>query len=150
MAFWRFIKKIFRGLKGKKKPLKKKSGKPRPRKPRLRTVKKKSLKPPKKKKRVQPKKKIKAKTPAKPAQKEVGTVTHYFDRISVAVLKVSGPLKIGDSIRFASSQGEFVQMVVSMQIDRKDILKAPKGSEIGLKTLRPVGKGDKAFMIVEG
>ena len=88
--------------------------------------------------------------PSKPASKEIGTVTHYFDRISVAVLKVSAPFKIGDSIRFAARQGEFVQMAVSMQIDRKDILKAPKGSEVGLKTLRPVGKGDKAFMAVEG
>jgi len=145
MAFWRFIKKIFRGLKGKKK-----SSKPRPRKTRLRAVKKKRPKPPKKIKRSPEKKRNKAKTPATRAQKEVGTVTHYFDRISVAVLKVSGPLKIGDSIRFASGQGEFVQMVVSMQIDRKDILKAPKGSEVGLKTLRPVEKGDKAFMAVEG
>jgi putative protease len=162
MAFWRFIKKIFRGLKGKKKPLKRKSGKPRLRKQKKvktkntplrkakRTVKRVSHKPPKKEKRFQPKKKIKAKTPAKSTQKGVGTVTHYFDRISVAVLKVSGPLKIGDSIRFSSRQGEFVQMVVSMQIDRKDILKASKGSEVGIKTLRPVEKGDKAFMVVEG
>jgi len=110
---------------------------------------KKSAKPRKKLKSRKIKKKTKVKALAKTALKEVGVVTHYFDRISVAVLKVSGPLKIGDSIRFAARQGDFVQMVISMQINRKDILKAPKGSEIGLKTLRPVSEGDKVFMAVE-
>lgn len=162
MVFWRFIKKIFRSLKGKKKPLEKRSAKPRQRKRRKAKTKrpcfkknklafKKKISKPLKTTNYSQKKKItKIKLPAKAMSKKVGMVTHYFDRISVAVLKISSPIKIGDSIRFVARQGEFVQMVVSMQIDRKDILKAPKGSEIGLKTLRPVEKGDEAFMVVEG
>ena len=162
MVFWRFIKKLFRGLKGKKKTAKRraktrkqakakkiKTRKSRPKKIR-RTVKQKSVKRPKKTKPRKLKKSAKIKAPARLRIKELGEVTHYFDRISVAVLKVKGPLKIGDSIRFASRQGDFVQMVISMQVNRKDILKAHKGSEIGLKTLRPVSVGDKVFMAVEG
>ena len=126
-----------------------KTKRPHPRKVK-RALKKKKPKPRKKVKRANLRKTTKSKAPAKPAAKEVGTVTHYFDRISVAVVKVSGPLKIGDSIRFVASQGEFVQMVVSMQINHKEILKAPKGSEVGLKTLRPVQEGSKVFMALEG
>ena len=91
----------------------------------------------------------KAKKSAKPApvEKEIGRVTHYFDRINVAVIEFNKTIQVGDRIRFACADGDFVQMVMSMQIDRKDIVRAPKGKEVGLKVGRPVKPGDKAYFV---
>ena len=95
------------------------------------------------------KSRAKNKPAAKPPEKELGVVTHYFDRIFVAVIKLKGRLKIGDTIRFSGNHGEFAQMVVSMQINRKDILKASSGREIGLRVGKPVHVNDKVYMAME-
>ena len=65
--------------------------------------------------------------------KEVGIITHYYDHLGVAVVKIKGTLKIGDKIRIKGATTDFVQQVKSMQIEHKKIEKVEKGKEIGLK-----------------
>lgn len=72
----------------------------------------------------------------------LGSVTHYFGKIDVAVIKIKSALKVGDYIKFKTSNGEFVQLVDSIQINHKNIMGARKGSEIGLKVIQPVKEGD--------
>lgn len=69
-----------------------------------------------------------------PDQK-IGVVTHYYDKLAVAVVKMlSGNLKVGDEIKFKSSDGtEFTQKVESMQLEHTSIDTAKKGDEFGLK-----------------
>lgn len=66
---------------------------------------------------------------------KVGTITHYYDKIGVAVLKLAkGSLKVGDSIKLTSKSGEeFTQEIKQMQIDRADIQTAKAVDVIGLK-----------------
>ena len=40
----------------------------------------------------------------------MGEITHYYDKIQVAVVKlVSGDLKVGDKVRLTDSAGEDVE-----------------------------------------
>ena len=65
----------------------------------------------------------------------MGEITHYYDKIGVAVVKLAGgDLKVGDKVKLTDSQGEeFEQEIKSMQIEHAKIEIAKKGDEFGLK-----------------
>ncbi|MCD6356251.1 MAG: hypothetical protein J7L66_03100 [Anaerolineaceae bacterium] len=81
--------------------------------------------------------------------KRIGKVSHYFNRINVAAITLSAPIKIGDRIHFLGRGSDFVQDITSMEIDHKKIEKASKSQEIALKTIKPVKKGTSVFVIIE-
>lgn len=86
----------------------------------------------------------KIKTPGKLA----GRVTHYFSDIKVGVLKLSGPLAVGDEIRIVGGrQTDFNQRVVSLQVDHVSLKKAKKGQSVGLKVAEQVRDGYKVYKI---
>lgn len=66
----------------------------------------------------------------------IGRITAYFDKIQVAVIKLDKPLRLGDIIQITAEDMLFQQPVDSMQINRKPVKIAKKGSEIGLKISR--------------
>ena len=80
-------------------------------------------------------------------EKEIGTVTDYFAKISVAAIKLTGTLKTGDKIHMKGATTDFKQTVKSMQINKKSVEKANKGKEIGIKTKDRVRKNDKIFLV---
>ena len=65
----------------------------------------------------------------------MGEITHYYDKIGVAVVKIAGgDLKVGDKVKLVNSAGEeFEQEIKSMQIEHTEIEIAKKGDEFGLK-----------------
>lgn len=67
--------------------------------------------------------------------KKVGAITHYYDKIGVAVVKLqNGDLKVGDTIKLTDKDGnEFTQKIDSMQIEHAAIDIAKKGDEFGVK-----------------
>ena len=78
--------------------------------------------------------------------KQVGKVTHYFDKIGVAVLALDNTLKVGDRIAFKKGEEElFEQEVESMQIDHKPVNKAKKGDDIAVKIDEKVKEGILVF-----
>ncbi|MCD6538219.1 translation elongation factor-like protein [Candidatus Bathyarchaeota archaeon] len=81
--------------------------------------------------------------------KEVGRVTHYFTRISVAVVELSDKLSIGDKILIQGATTNFEQTVQSMQIEHKNITTAEAGQSIGLKVEQRVREGDRVYKIIE-
>lgn len=74
------------------------------------------------------------------ADKAIGTVSHYYDKINVAVINLEkGDLKKGDTVKLTGKDGnEFTQEVSSMQIEKADIDIAKTGDEFGLKTEKEV------------
>ncbi|MEM2874230.1 MAG: translation elongation factor-like protein, partial [Candidatus Nanoarchaeia archaeon] len=80
-------------------------------------------------------------------KKRVGTVTHFFDKISVAVIKVEGPIAIGDEITIEGPQTNIKMKVQSMQIEHKPITAAKKGDDIGMKVPSPVRPKDIVFKV---
>jgi putative protease len=76
---------------------------------------------------------------------EIGHVTHFFSKISVAVLELSLPLAVGDRILIKGPSTDFEQTVESMQIDRKAIQRAEGGQSIGLEVVQPVKEKDVVY-----
>ena len=81
------------------------------------------------------------------ADKQIGKVTHYFNKINVCVIELSDSLNKGDRIHVKGANTDFQQTVESMQIERKEIDSAESGAEIGMKTVEPVRPGDIVFKI---
>ena len=77
--------------------------------------------------------------------KEIGKVTHFFEKASVAVVELSGSLKVGDAIHVKGMTTDFEQKVDSMQIEHKNMQTAKKGQSIGLKVISKVRDNDKVF-----
>jgi len=77
--------------------------------------------------------------------KPVGKVTHFFDKIGVAIVKLDAVLKVGDKIKFEGHGVSFEQPVDSMQIDREPVKAAKMGDEVGMKVAQPVKAGDLVF-----
>jgi translation elongation factor EF-1alpha len=80
---------------------------------------------------------------------QVGKVTHYYNRISVAVLDLSGELKVGEMIHILGRITDFDQRVTSMEIEHQKIQSAGQGPEVALKVIEMVRKGDVIFKYVE-
>lgn len=79
--------------------------------------------------------------------KEVGEVTHFFDKISVAVLSLTDTLSTGDTVRFVGHATDFSQPVESMQIEHEAVEEAGPGQEVALEVHEPVRTHDKVILI---
>lgn len=77
--------------------------------------------------------------------KPIGKITHYFDKIEVAVLDLTVSLKAGDEITIGEGEDSFKQTVKSMQVEHETIAKAKKGDSIGIKVDKPVKPNWKVF-----
>lgn len=95
-------------------------------------------------KKVSPKKTVDKKGPVKKVakkvvktstkEKKIGRITHYFDKLGVAVIKLSGTVSVGDTIKIRGGKDtDFKQKISSMEIKGERIAEAKKGKEIGLK-----------------
>ncbi|MDH5447804.1 MAG: translation elongation factor-like protein [Candidatus Bathyarchaeota archaeon] len=81
--------------------------------------------------------------------KEVGNVTHYFVKISVAVVELSDTLSVGDRILIKGMTTNVEQTINSMQIEHANIEKAEAGQSIGLRVDDRVREGDTVYKILQ-
>ncbi|MBU0629853.1 MAG: hypothetical protein KKC80_02910 [Candidatus Margulisbacteria bacterium] len=105
-------------------------------------MKKKTKKSPKK---SAAKKKITKKTVKPKGPKVIGKIIHIYDKISVAIIKVQSPLKVGDYIQIKGKTTDFKQKVDSIQINHKNVPMVNKGAEIGLKVGSQVRENDIVY-----
>ncbi len=73
---------------------------------------------------------------------KVGEVIKFFAKPSVAAIKVTAALKIGDELHFKGATTDFVQVVESMQIDNADVTEVKSGALVGIKIKDKVRPGD--------
>jgi len=76
---------------------------------------------------------------------EVGHITHFFSKISVAVIELTATLAVGDTITVKGPTTDFEQVVESMQIEHKNVQKAEAGQSIGLKVAQRVREKDMVY-----
>ena len=76
---------------------------------------------------------------------EVGRVTHFFNKISVAVVELKAPLAVGDKIMIKGPSTDFEQVVESMQIEHKNVARAEAGQMVGLKVNQRVREKDMVY-----
>ncbi|MBS7632912.1 translation elongation factor-like protein [Candidatus Bathyarchaeota archaeon] len=76
---------------------------------------------------------------------KIGRVTHFFSKISVAVIELTSSLKVGDRIVFKGPNTDFEQVVDSMQIEHQNVQSAEAGQSIGLKVAQRVRETDTVY-----
>jgi len=80
---------------------------------------------------------------------EIGRVTHYYNHINVAVLKLEESLKLGDLIRIQGHSTDFTQRVTSMEVEHHTILWVKPGDDVAVKVVEPVHEHDIVYRVVE-
>jgi hypothetical protein len=78
----------------------------------------------------------------------IGKVTHYFNHLSVAVLELTGELKVGEAIHILGRITDFDQHVGSLEVEHHKIQSAGPGAAVALKVIEPVRPGDIVFKCV--
>ena len=79
-------------------------------------------------------------------EKEIGYVSNYFGKISVAAIEITnGTLSVGDTIHFVGNTTDCKTAVDSMQIEHKSVTEAKKGDSVGIKVSEKVRRQDKVY-----
>jgi len=79
---------------------------------------------------------------------EVGRVSHFFTKISVAIVELTSTLSVGDRILIKGPTTNFEQAVDSMQIEHEDVTVARAGQSIGMKVEERVRESDTVYKIL--
>lgn len=80
---------------------------------------------------------------------QIGEITHFYGRISVAVLSLTDTLELGEKIHILGHTTDFIQNVTSMEIEHEKVSSVGPGDEVALKVIEPVRKGDAIYKIIE-
>ncbi|MBI1974692.1 MAG: translation elongation factor-like protein [Candidatus Zambryskibacteria bacterium] len=80
-------------------------------------------------------------------EKQIGTVTHWYDKIGVAVIKLTSSLSKGDRIKVRKGDEEFEEIVSSLQINHTDATSAKKGAEAAIKLSRRAKEGAGVYLL---
>ncbi len=79
---------------------------------------------------------------------KTGKVTHYYDKIGVAIVELSAPLTKGEKIKFLrGGEDLFTQEVNSIQIEHEQKDSASKGDVVGLKVDSEVKEGAEVYKV---
>jgi putative protease len=82
-------------------------------------------------------------------EEQVGKVTHYFGKVSVAGIDVTaGEVKVGDTIHISGHTTDLTQTIDSMQIDNQDVEQAANGDSIGIKVADRVRPHDVVYRVL--
>ena len=82
-------------------------------------------------------------------EKEIGIITHYYDHISVGVIELTAPLKVGDTIHIRGAHDDFTQTIGSLQIEHETVESAKAGDLVGIKVDQQVHPHDRVFIVLE-
>jgi len=78
---------------------------------------------------------------------EVGKVTHFFTKISVAVIELRASISVGDRILIKGPTTNLEQTIESMEIEHEKVTQAEAGQSIGLKVDDRVRENDTVYKI---
>ncbi len=82
------------------------------------------------------------------ADLKIGKVTHYYDKIGVAIVELGSTLSVGDKIKFSrGGEDMFEQTVNSIQIEHEQKDSAGKGDVVGLKVDSEVKEGAEVYKV---
>jgi len=80
---------------------------------------------------------------------EIGHVTHFFNKINVAVLSIKDELKVGDTIHVLGHTTDFIQRVTSLQIEHKNVASVKPGDDFAIKVIEPAREHDVVYKVIE-
>lgn len=76
---------------------------------------------------------------------QVGKVTHYYDKIGVAIVKFTKKIKVGDTVRFGGEEDGFKQVIESMELNHASVSEAKIGGEVGIKVDKKAKEGTPVY-----
>ena len=76
---------------------------------------------------------------------EVGRVSHFFTKISVAVIELTATVSVGDRILIKGPTTNLEQTIDSMEIEHEKVQRAKAGESIGLKVKDRVRETDIVY-----
>lgn len=82
------------------------------------------------------------------AEEEIGLISSYFQRVSVAGVELSSTLRVGDRIHVKGHTTDFEAEVSSMQLDGREVEEGLPGQAVGVKVPDRVRHGDKVFKVL--
>ena len=81
-----------------------------------------------------------------PGTERIGVVTHYYNHLSVAILKLeNGNLRVGDVIHIKGHTSDFSQPVESIEIDHAHVSEARPGQSFGLRVKEHAREHDVVY-----
>jgi len=78
---------------------------------------------------------------------EIGKVTHFFTKISAAVIELKASISVGDRILIKGPTTNLEQTVESMEIEHEKVTRAEAGQSIGLKMDDRVRENDTVYKV---
>ena len=77
----------------------------------------------------------------------IGQVTHYYNHLGVAVVKLDDGLQVGDKVHIRGHGTDFVQTVESIQVEHQTVQSVGRGAEAALKVDQRVHEGDQVYKL---
>lgn len=77
----------------------------------------------------------------------VGEVVHFFDRLNVAVVRLSDALQVGDKIKVIRGDDEFTDVITSMQVNHNNVDRGGKGDEVAILLSRAAKAGARIYKV---
>jgi putative protease len=75
----------------------------------------------------------------------IGTVTHWFGHLSVAAVRLTAPLAVGDRIHIRGHATDLVETVSSMEIEHRKVDHAGPDDDVALAVEGHVHEHDLIF-----
>ena len=80
---------------------------------------------------------------------EIGRVTHYFNHLNVAVLKLTDNLKLGDKIHILGHSTDLIERIASMEVNHHSVVWVKPGEDVAIKVNEPVREHDIVYRVTE-
>ena len=82
------------------------------------------------------------------AEEKIGTILHYWPRAGSAQIELDhGVVQVGDRIRIRGHGHDFVQEVLSLEIEHTSKSEGYPGEHIAIAVDQPVHERDEVFII---
>lgn len=75
----------------------------------------------------------------------IGQVTHYYDRLRVAVLALTDVIRVEDYVHIVGHKTDFHQKVTSLQINHQPVHEAQPGQDVALMVSKRVRPHDVVY-----
>jgi putative protease len=75
----------------------------------------------------------------------IGQVTHFYSNRSVAAVRLSAPLALGDKVHIRGHTTDLLQDVASMEVEHAKVDRAGPGDDVALEVTDHVRDGDLIF-----
>ena len=81
------------------------------------------------------------------AEELIGSVTHYFAKPQVGVVKLTASVKARDTLAFRGHGAGFQQTIGSMQVDHIPVEAAAATTEVAIKVDQRVRTGTEVYRV---